>query len=146
MYLPSQRGVGEVSWMMGASQLTAPPEQHEHLAALACKMCTGSSSGALQSQGCHCCADISLVVEGQLYVPGCRRLPYGGQDVTRRLQSLLSTGQDSKAMRLGELERLKHKIMHFAMPAPQTPPRVRCFLAPFCRSGFWFVRSAHVKK
>ena len=67
-------------------------------------------------------------------MPGCRRLPYGGQDVTRRLQSLLSTGPDSKAMRIGELERLKHKIMHFAMPAPQALPAVRCLLAPSCRS------------
>ena len=81
-------------------------------------------------------------------MPGCRRLPYGGQDVTRRLQSLLNTGPDSKVMRLGELERLKHKIMHVAMPTPQTLPGVRCLLAPFCRSGkhSWSVRSAHADK
>jgi len=69
-----------------------------------------------------CCdADISLVVEGQLYVPGSRRLHYGGQDVTEKLRSLLSTGQDIKALRVGELERLKHKSMHLpalAVPLP----------------------------
>lgn len=70
-----------------------------------------------------CCADISLVVEGQLYVPGCRRLPHGGQDVTEKLRGLLSAGKDSKALRLGELERLKHKCMHVAVPA-QTPAGV----------------------
>ena len=64
-------------------------------------------------------ADISLVVEGQLYVPGSRRLPYGGQDVTERLRALLGTGQDGRALRLGELERLKHKCMR--LPAPTAP-------------------------
>ena len=51
----------------------------------------------------------------------------------------LSTGPDSKAMRIGELERLKHKIMHFAMLAPQALLAVRCLLAPSCRSPSWSV-------
>ena len=66
-------------------------------------------------------ADISLVVEGQLYVPGSRRLPYGGQDVTERLLALLGTGQDGRALRLGELERLKHKCMRFPVPTAPLP-------------------------
>ena len=70
---------------------------------------------------------MSLVVEGQLYVPGCRRLPYGGHDVTEKLRALLSAAPDSKALRLGELEKLKHKRMHLpALPAP--PAGVRHLL------------------
>lgn len=68
---------------------------------------------------------MSLVVEGQLYVPSCRRLPYGGHDVTEKLRALLSAGPDSKALRLGELEKLKHKSMHLPVPAVPPPPGVR---------------------
>ena len=64
---------------------------------------------------------MSLVVEGQLYVPGCQRLPYGGYDVTEKLRTLLSTGQDSKALRLGELEKLKHRSMHLPALAISLP-------------------------
>lgn len=34
-------------------------------------------------------ADVSLVVEGQLYLPSARRLPSGGRDAARHLQRLL---------------------------------------------------------
>ena len=72
-------------------------------------------------------ADVSLVVEGQLYVPGCWRLPYGGHDVTEKLKALLSAGPDSRALRLGDLEKLKHTSMH--LPAPAVPlPGVRCLM------------------
>lgn len=68
---------------------------------------------------------MSLVVEGQLYVPGCRRLPYGGHDVTEKLRALLSAGPDSKTLRLGELEKQKHASMH--LPALAAPlPGVGC--------------------
>ena len=72
-------------------------------------------------------ADVSLVVEGQLYVPGCRRLPYGGHDVTEKLRTTLSAGPDSKALRLGELEKLKHKSMHLPAPTVTPPPGVSHF-------------------
>lgn len=36
------------------------------------------------------CADISLVVDGQLYLPSVQRLPFGGQHVTRHLQQWLA--------------------------------------------------------
>lgn len=61
-------------------------------------------------------------------MPGCRRLPYGGHDVTEKLRALLSAGPDSKALRLGELEKLKHKSMHLVLPAVPPPPGVRHLL------------------
>jgi hypothetical protein len=35
-------------------------------------------------------ADVSMVVDGLLYLPSVRRLPFGGRDVTEHLQRLLA--------------------------------------------------------
>jgi Actin len=35
-------------------------------------------------------ADVSMVVDGLLYLPSVRRLPFGGRDVTQHLQQLLA--------------------------------------------------------
>lgn len=64
--------------MRGAPELCNGPSQHLN----------GTCREASQLLCKH--ADISLVVDGQLYMPSMRRLPFGGRDVTWHLQQRLA--------------------------------------------------------
>ena len=49
-----------------------------------------SNKASATSRRLLCVADVSMVVDGLLYLPSVRRLPFGGRDVTKHLRRLLA--------------------------------------------------------